>query len=288
MPVKKVFNSIEAARILGVNVSTVKRWTDSGKLDCMQTPGGHRKFLMKHFDAFLKAQPRHAGNVSMPLGIGTFAERTNHLIQSGDFEELQPILQHAALSADRDEIQLILNGLVLVQYPIYVIFDKLLTPVLHSLGDLWDQGKLSIMEEHVASQLIRDCVVELQDIAAVPVTSSNPALCLSFEDDQHDIAIKMVQVVLLSTGTSVISTGHRTPVGELERAIQRYKPGKIYISATFIEKQKEMAQKFESAVEICSRHKIPLFVGGQGMSHLKTEPNDGYQRLNTFEDVYHS
>ncbi|MCB0298451.1 MAG: helix-turn-helix domain-containing protein, partial [Calditrichaeota bacterium] len=42
------FNSQEAAKILGVNVSTIKRWTDEGKLQCIKSVGGHRKFLMDH------------------------------------------------------------------------------------------------------------------------------------------------------------------------------------------------------------------------------------------------
>ena len=34
------FNSLEAAKILGVNVSSIKRWTEEGKLECVKTAGG--------------------------------------------------------------------------------------------------------------------------------------------------------------------------------------------------------------------------------------------------------
>ncbi len=47
-------NSEEAARILGVNVSSIKRWTDNGKLECIQTDGGHRKFQLSHLSKFLE------------------------------------------------------------------------------------------------------------------------------------------------------------------------------------------------------------------------------------------
>ena len=44
----KYLNSKEVAMIMGVHVSTVKRWTDAGNLPCYQTPGGHRKFILSH------------------------------------------------------------------------------------------------------------------------------------------------------------------------------------------------------------------------------------------------
>mgnify|MGYP001337092544 FL=1 len=48
------YNSYQIAAIIGVNVSTIKRWTDSGKLKCFQSVGGHRKFHLNHITEFLK------------------------------------------------------------------------------------------------------------------------------------------------------------------------------------------------------------------------------------------
>ncbi len=52
------YNSDEAAKILGVNVSTIKRWTEEGRLSCIKTAGGHRKFLMEHLAAFLETNKK--------------------------------------------------------------------------------------------------------------------------------------------------------------------------------------------------------------------------------------
>ena len=43
----------EAARHLGVSLSTVRRWSDSGFLVGYRTPGGQRRFTIEQLDEFL-------------------------------------------------------------------------------------------------------------------------------------------------------------------------------------------------------------------------------------------
>lgn len=58
-----------AAKALGVSVATVKRLTDAGKLSCIRTPGGHRKFLSREIAQFVaKASEPDADKVTRPEG----------------------------------------------------------------------------------------------------------------------------------------------------------------------------------------------------------------------------
>lgn len=55
----------EAARHLGVSLSTVRRWSDLGYLRGYRTPGGQRRFSIEQLDAFIDslqsgAAPRQA------------------------------------------------------------------------------------------------------------------------------------------------------------------------------------------------------------------------------------
>ena len=47
-----ILSSKQVAGILGVNESSVKRWADSGMLNCYRTPGGHRKFRREDILSF--------------------------------------------------------------------------------------------------------------------------------------------------------------------------------------------------------------------------------------------
>jgi excisionase family DNA binding protein len=43
----------QAAEYLGVAQSTIRKWSDSGRLPAFYTPGGHRRFRRSDLDAFL-------------------------------------------------------------------------------------------------------------------------------------------------------------------------------------------------------------------------------------------
>ena len=49
----------QAARHLGVSISTVRRWSDAGHLQGYRTPGGQRRFSVAQLDEFLDSlRPR--------------------------------------------------------------------------------------------------------------------------------------------------------------------------------------------------------------------------------------
>jgi excisionase family DNA binding protein len=49
----------QAARELGVSLSTVRRWSDLGYLGSYRTPGGQRRFSREQIEAFLTSLERN-------------------------------------------------------------------------------------------------------------------------------------------------------------------------------------------------------------------------------------
>jgi excisionase family DNA binding protein len=57
----------QAAAYLGVAQSTVRKWSDGGRLNAFYTPGGHRRFRRGDLDSFLADSSSGPGPAGQPL-----------------------------------------------------------------------------------------------------------------------------------------------------------------------------------------------------------------------------
>ena len=57
----------QAAKYLGVAQSTIRKWSDQGRLPAFYTPGGHRRYRRRDLDAFVSG----SANSSGPRARGT-------------------------------------------------------------------------------------------------------------------------------------------------------------------------------------------------------------------------
>jgi excisionase family DNA binding protein len=278
-------NSKEAASVLGVNVSSIKRWTDEGKLECIRTVGGHRKFQMDHLASFLEKNKKKASKVSVFKVENSTDLELNYYILKGNFDYLKSFILKQALKSNRDSVQQVLTGLYLGQYPLFQIYDQLLVPVLHEIGNRWMEGKLTVMEEHICSQIIRDSVIRLQGIIRVPKKKIGNAICLNLSNELHDIGLKMVQNILEIRGFKTFYSGQKTPFFDIEQMLARYKPDRLYISSTFVENIEVDQEQINNLFDICVKKSIKIFVGGAGFDLLDHSHPAVKRRLNNFEDV---
>ncbi len=76
--VVKLLTAGEVARIFRVDPKTVLRWAQKGKLACVRTPGGHRRYLEDEVNQLLEVGgwPEHIRPLDLPedttgYGIGS-------------------------------------------------------------------------------------------------------------------------------------------------------------------------------------------------------------------------
>ena len=280
------FNSQEAAKILGINVSTIKRWTDEGKLKCIRSAGGHRKFLFHHLADFLENQNQVKSKVSIfPVENTTDLEISRYILK-GDFDYLQDFALELALSCDRNRLLQVFKGLYLAQFPLHEIYDKLVTKLLHKTGELWEQGRISVAQEHITTQTVRDSLIRLQAVINIPAKKSSNVMCLNFSDELHDIALKMVDHILESSGYNILFSGQITPMVDIEQLFETFQPEYVCISSTVVWDQKKSQQEFDELAGLCEKYGSKLCIGGSGFEKIDLTAGRVEGIIESFSHLY--
>ena len=282
----KYLNSKEVAMIMGVHVSTVKRWTDAGKLPCYQTPGGHRKFILRHINEFLAKNKKKSKKVNIIELEGIKDRKLIQNIDHGEYEKLLPVFIKQALNADGNRLKTTLTGLYMKQYLLHEIYDALVMPVLESIGDMWANNDISVAEEHLASNTIRNAVHALgETLERKDYKDNSYTLSLALSGDEHDLPLIMTKQILEIKGIPVINCGRNTPANSIKRLLKKFQPDKIIVSLTYIENKKLAKQELDDLLKIASKTHAKIYVGGAGIQYINGQQLKNVQLLHSMSDV---
>lgn len=124
------FSTRELAQMWNVSESTVKRWTDAGKLQCTKTPGGHRKFWLKDISKFQLQQGFEA------TGLLTTEKEDSQLelwVNQKNVERVGELVTFLAQENQRNRVRQILERLYMRGMRLEDIYDDVIFPVFRNL-----------------------------------------------------------------------------------------------------------------------------------------------------------
>ena len=269
----KYLNSKEVASIMGVNVSTIKRWTDSGKLDCYQTVGGHRKFLLSHVKNFLKEKINQKLKVNIIQYLNKGEKELVQRIDRIDYKYLRDYLFQLSLQQSVDSIHDVINSLLIKGEPQYRIYDELILNVLSRIGDLWSNNKLSIADEHTMTETIRNVMYRIHsEISKNNVKIPKKVICMTLTNDEHEIPLVMIQSILDEINIPSTNLGPNIPVPSIESKIQAVNPTHLIISSNYVLDTDTFNSAISRLIKFCHKKDIEVLIGGSG-NHLLIEEN---------------
>lgn len=237
----------EAARLLGVGTTSIKRWADSGVLECVRTPGRHRRFDRDAVESMAGTPVTNDEQVAYA-----------HDPHVDDWIE--------ALTADAPET------------PVEHVFrserERLgswwrvaesLTPVLSEIGVRWQRGELSILEEHLASERLMRAVAACGD-RLVADAGAPRALLMVAEGEQHTLGLALAELCLREAGWFSVWAGRRTPIREVRDYLYTGAAELVAVSASasFSDSAALRAQARALADACRAANDVALVVGGNG------------------------
>lgn len=266
----------EAARRLSVGPSTVKRWADEGVLPCVRTPGGHRRFPREAVEGLLAPGARPAGpeaqppTVSLerpPIGPREAVDRWVCLLVGE--EDLHAV--QAALFDER------------ARWSAWWRVAEALGPVLREIGERWAEGRLRVLDEHLASERLGRALAWVTQ--SIPVAHAAPTLLLvTAEGDEHTLGLSLVELVAREVGWTSRWAGRGSPREEVLEVLRRGEVQAVAVSASVYSADgSALAETHAALAEAAREGGVALLVGGEG---AWPDPADYGHRLRRFRDLH--
>ena len=156
-------------------------------------------------------------------------------------------------------------------------YDKLLKPVMHRIGDLWQQGQLDVATEHASTNtaisLIKIINERLTVRTAEPGTSSEyKAVICTPDGELHGLACNMIESLLLNKGFKVYNISTSIPTDYIVDYIRDLQPDIIFISITLVENIRS-AERLVQQIHAKYNNKLPVVVGGSAFNSMDRYPD---------------
>lgn len=253
--------------MLMVNESTVKRWSDTGLIKCFKTPGGHRKFKFDNIAGFIQKYNYESNILNEKDIIGSGAKSNlSEAVFEKNFGVLCVYLELLLLKNFRKDVFKFLIFCYTNKISLVDIYDKIIKPVQHNIGNLWQINKIGIEQEHAASGLINDSITLLHEKIINKAKTGKIALCGCIQGEQHEIGIKCVKNVLETEGWEVYYTGADLPVQAFKNSIDSVKPHLVCLSVTIPNEQTGIIIK--EIFEHSHKNNAKVILGGSGINRL--------------------
>jgi MerR family transcriptional regulator, light-induced transcriptional regulator len=254
----------ELSRRVGVSEHVLRAWESRyGLLRPARSEGGYRLYsaqdqvrvrrMQAHLAAGLAAaQAARAAIADHDLGIVTDGggAAQAHLVDSTD------ALRHALDQLDEPGAQAVLDRL-LAELNLETVLRDVLLPYLHELGERWEQGAISVGQEHFATHVIQG---RLTDLARGWGSGQGPyALLACPPGERHDLALLMFGIMLNRHGWRIAYLGVDTPIPVLTQLANAMRPSLVVLAASAPERFTDVAPELSRLAGIA-----PLVLAGAG------------------------
>ncbi len=253
----------------GVNASTLRAWESRhALLNPLRTPSGHRLYSMQDVDRIRRLQRLLSQGMSLaeigtlldetddmePLATGTSVSRSAVAMTAwqGYLSETRRALEDFSV----ERLDLLYNEACAL-YPIGVVTDSLLIPVMKQLGERWDQHPAGIAEEHFFSAWLRNKLGARLHHSTGP-TRGRLLILACLPGENHEIGLLIFALEGLRRNHGVIYLGANMPIRQILPICARTHPAGIVLAGRDIQKPAKM---IEDIAWLSTTSGVPVFVG---------------------------
>jgi methanogenic corrinoid protein MtbC1 len=163
------------------------------------------------------------------------------------------------------------------------LYEKVFKVALYEVGKLWENNKITVATEHMATAITEGILNELFEQIISSERNNKKVVLACVEGEKHQVGIKMVADMFEMKGWESFFLGAGIPTSELIRFIREVKPDVVAISLSIYFNYANLVRMVEAI-----RAEFPdvlLLVGGQAFAHITNNELGKIPRLVLLADL---
>ncbi|MFP4200348.1 MAG: B12-binding domain-containing protein [Clostridia bacterium] len=138
------------------------------------------------------------------------------------------------LSGDRRAALDLIHRIHSAGMPVIDLYEMVIGPAMHELGDLWYRNEISVAEEHVATAVSELILVHCYDwlLEEIEPQFEGTAVLACPGKEQHHLGLRMFADILEAMGLQTYYCGPRTPASEIPRLVRRVDADLVALSVS--------------------------------------------------------
>jgi DNA-binding transcriptional MerR regulator len=274
-----LYNIGVVARMTGVSMATLRAWERRYDFpDAERTPGGHRLYSERDVlrlrwvkerigEGMQTSQAIQALRHQEQVGNLTLVEQTPmaHVERGAD---AQPHMhsfeaQLYKLMVDRDlrgADTMLAEALAVISPEDLVL--NVIGPVLTSIGDAWENGKISVATEHLATNYLRQRLL-MWMVGGPPPRSIRPIALACAPDEWHEGSLLVLGALLRRRRWPVAYLGQALPLEDLATFVRDIRPSLVVLVAMMEETVNGLMDWPEYLPEAAQSGKPAIAFGGR-------------------------
>ncbi|WP_297087226.1 B12-binding domain-containing protein [uncultured Draconibacterium sp.] len=191
---------------------------------------------------------------------------------------------NALLAGKRKKAQQLCNSYIQSEKSLKELYENVMKPALYEVGKLWEQNKISVAAEHLATA-ITEGILNSFYADVIPEKYSGKKVVLACVDkEEHQVGIKMVADVFEMNKWESFFLGTGFPTSELIKYIKEVQPDVVALSLSVyfnFAQLKLMLNKLKSEFP-----EITIIIGGQALAHATETTLAEWKDILLFSDLY--
>jgi MerR family transcriptional regulator, light-induced transcriptional regulator len=241
-----LYTTDDLSRMFGVGKSTIKRWSDEGKLHCYKTPGGHRKFKSSSVQKFMSHYNYETLNSENVL---SFKMQKQEIIQYNALDNrIIELSIDDAIKGRHESIEKRLMELFGTGLNLSAILDSFLTTVLRKIHLDQFENKISTIEFQIAKNTLIHSLIHFADLIPKSEDKNIEMYCLSVNEGLNEVELKAVELLLENLGINVYNLGTVLTKYAAEDIVHQCKPEDVFIVLSTDKNSQEVVQQFTTLV----------------------------------------